>query len=137
MTPKMQINDSKNAEHAGEHEAQKQDSGTAIKQWTCYGSHVTFGRTQCCTFAASMLTGLTNKARVREQNWIFMGHMCHNQSRYLHLFYSYVTGHLPRTHPLVENETMDDRALEGVWLGNELSTPMFWLYSFKLRKVVR
>ena len=32
---------------------------------------------------------------------------------------------LPRTHPLVENETLDDRALEGVWLGNNLSTPMF------------
>ena len=25
----------------------------------------------------------------------------------------------------------------GVWLGNDLSTPMFWMYSFKLRKVVR
>jgi hypothetical protein len=37
----------------------------------------------------------------------------------------------------VENETLDDRALEGVWLGNDLSTPMFWMYSFKLRKVVR
>jgi hypothetical protein len=32
---------------------------------------------------------------------------------------------------------MDDQALEGVWLGNDLSTPMFWMYSFKLRKVVR
>ena len=49
----------------------------------------------------------------------------------------YVTGHLPRTHPLVENETLDDRDLEGVWLGNDLSTPVFWMYSFKLRKVVR
>jgi hypothetical protein len=29
----------------------------------------------CCAFAASMLTGLTNKARVRGQNWILMGHM--------------------------------------------------------------
>jgi hypothetical protein len=48
-----------------------------------------------------------------------------------------ITGHLPRTHPLVENETLDDRALDGVWLGNDLSTPMFWMYSFKLRKVVR
>ena len=37
----------------------------------------------------------------------------------------------------MENETLDDRALEGVWLGNDLSTPMFWMYSFKLRKVVR
>ncbi len=63
--------------------------------------------------------------------------LCHDEARDLHLFGSYVTGHLPRTHPLVENETLDDRALEGVWLGNDLSTPMFWMYSFKLRKVVR
>jgi hypothetical protein len=63
--------------------------------------------------------------------------LCHDEARDFHLFGSYVTGHLPRTHPLVENETLDDRALEGVWLGNDLSTPMFWMYSFKLRKVVR
>ena len=63
--------------------------------------------------------------------------LCHDETRDLHRFGSYVTGHLPRTHPLVENETLDDRALEGVWLGNDLSTPMFWMYSFKLRKVVR
>jgi hypothetical protein len=63
--------------------------------------------------------------------------LCHDEARDLHRFGSYVTGHLPRTHPLVENETLDDRALEGVWLGNDLSTPMFWMYSFKLRKVVR
>jgi hypothetical protein len=44
---------------------------------------------------------------------------------------------MPGTHPLLENETLDDRALEGVWLGNDLRTPMFWMYSFKLRKVVR
>ena len=62
---------------------------------------------------------------------------CHDEAHDLHWFGSYVTGHLPRTHPLVENETLDDRALEGVWLGNDLSTPMFWMYSFKLRKVVR
>jgi hypothetical protein len=63
--------------------------------------------------------------------------LCHDEARDLHLLGSYVTGHLPRTHPLVENETPDDRALEGVWLGNDLSTPMFWMYSSKLRKVVR
>ena len=63
--------------------------------------------------------------------------ICHDEARDLHQFGSYVTGHLPRTHPLVENETLDDRALEGVWLGDDLSTPMFWMYSFKLRKVVR
>jgi hypothetical protein len=63
--------------------------------------------------------------------------LCHDEARDLHRFGSYVTGHLLRTHPLVENETLDDRALEGVWLGNDLSTAMFWMYSFKLRKVVR
>jgi hypothetical protein len=61
--------------------------------------------------------------------------LCHDDARHLHRFGSYVTGHLPHTHP--ENETLDDRALEGVWLGNDLSTTMFWIYSFKLRKVVR
>ena len=63
--------------------------------------------------------------------------LCHDEARYLHCFGSYVTGHLPRMHPLVENETLDDQALEGVWLGNDLSTSMFWMYSFKLRRVVR
>ena len=58
-----------------------------------------------------------------------------DEARDLLRFGSYVVGHLPRTHPLVENETLDDRALEGVWLGNDFSTPMFWMYSFKLRKV--
>ena len=43
----------------------------------------------------------------------------------------------PASHASPENETLDDRPLEGVWLGNDLSTPMFWIYSFKLRKVVR
>jgi hypothetical protein len=51
--------------------------------------------------------------------------LCHDEARDLHRVGSYVTGHLPRTHPLVENETLDDRAPEGVWLGNDLSTPMF------------
>ena len=63
--------------------------------------------------------------------------LCHDEARDLHRFGSYVTGHLPRSHPLVDNETLDDRALDGVWLGNDLTTPMFWMYSFKLRKVVR
>jgi len=49
--------------------------------------------------------------------------LCHDEARDLHRFGSYVTCHLPRTHPLVENETLDDRALEGVWLGNDLSGP--------------
>ena len=63
--------------------------------------------------------------------------LCHDETRDLHQFGSYVTGHLPRTHPLVINETLDDRALEGVWLGNDLTTPTFWMYSFRTRKVVR
>jgi hypothetical protein len=63
--------------------------------------------------------------------------LCHDEARDLSCFGSYVTSHLPRTHPLAENDTLDGRALEGVWLGNDLSTPMFWMYSFKLRKVVR
>ena len=37
--------------------------------------------------------------------------LCHDEARDLHRFGSYVTGYLPRTHPLVENETLDDRAL--------------------------
>ena len=63
--------------------------------------------------------------------------LCHSEARDLHRFGSYVTGHLPRAHPLVDNETLGDRALEGVWLGNDLTTPTFWMYSFRLRKVVR
>ena len=59
--------------------------------------------------------------------------LCHDEARDLHRFGSYVTGHLPRSHPLVDNEKLDDRALDGVWLGNDLTTPMFWMYSFKLR----
>ena len=27
--------------------------------------------------------------------------------------------------------------MEGVWLGNDLTTPTFWMYDFKLRKVIR
>ena len=30
--------------------------------------------------------------------------LCHDEARDLHRFGSYVTGHLPRTHPLVEGE---------------------------------
>ena len=63
--------------------------------------------------------------------------LVHDYERDHHRFGSYVTGHLPRAHPLVVNETLDDRALEGVWLGNDTTTPSFWMYSFKLKKVVR
>ena len=55
--------------------------------------------------------------------------------RYIHLHY--VTGHLPREHPHVVDTTHDDRAEEGVFLGNDLTTPTFWLWSFKHRKAMR
>ena len=54
----------------------------------------------------------------------------HDLTKDLHVFGSYVTGHLPRTHPFVVDTTHDDRAVEGVWLGNDLCTPNFWMYSF-------
>ena len=40
------LNDSQNAEHAGEQEAQKQGSGTAIKQLPCHGCQRIFGSAQ-------------------------------------------------------------------------------------------
>jgi hypothetical protein len=40
------LNDSKNAEHAGEQEAKKQGSGTDIKQLTCHGCQRIFGSAQ-------------------------------------------------------------------------------------------
>ncbi len=55
----------------------------------------------------------------------------------MHVFGSYVTGQLPRTHPVVVDTTHDDRAVEGVCLGNNLCTPNFWMYSFKHKKVLR
>eukprot|EP00961_Rhodomonas_salina_P239947 3241589-Rhodomonas_salina.1 len=58
----------------------------------------------------------------------------------LQLFGCYVRGHLSREHPLVgEDTTHVDRGLEGVFLGCQwdLTTPTFWLWSFKLRKPVR
>ncbi len=54
----------------------------------------------------------------------------------LHVFDSYVTGHLPREHPQVAETTHDDRAEEGVSLGNDLTTPNFWMYSFRAKKVM-
>ena len=40
------LNDSKNAEHAGEPEEQEQGSGTTIKQLTCHGRQRIFGNAQ-------------------------------------------------------------------------------------------
>ena len=63
--------------------------------------------------------------------------LCHDLQRDRHVFGSYVTGHLPREHPNVADTTHDDRAEEGVFLGNDLTTPTFWLWSFKHRKAMR
>ena len=63
--------------------------------------------------------------------------LCHDLERDRHVFGSYVTGHLPREHPHVADTTHDDRAEEGVFLGNDLTTPIFWLWSFKHKKIMR
>jgi hypothetical protein len=44
----------------------------------------------------------------------------HNLVKDLHVLGSYVTDHLPLEHPHVINTTHDDRAEEGVFLGNDL-----------------
>jgi hypothetical protein len=62
--------------------------------------------------------------------------MCHNVVKDLHVFGSYVTGHLSREHPHVTDTTHDDRTEEGVFLGNDLTTPNFWMYSFRPKKVI-
>lgn len=59
-------------------------------------------------------------------------------ARDLQPFGCYVSGHLSREHPLVGEDTMHaDRGLGGAFLGWDLTTPTFWLWSFKLRKPVR
>jgi hypothetical protein len=60
----------------------------------------------------------------------------HNLVKDVHVFGSYVMGHLPRTHPHVADTTHDDRAEEGVFLGNDLTTTNFWMYSFRVKKVM-
>ncbi len=54
-----------------------------------------------------------------------------------HVFGSYVTGHVSREHPHVADTTHDDHAEEGVFLGNDLTTPTFWLWSFKHKKAMQ
>jgi hypothetical protein len=49
----------------------------------------------------------------------------HDLTKDLHVFGSYVTGHLPRTHPFVVDTTHDDRAVEGVWLENDFAPQFF------------
>ena len=48
-----------------------------------------------------------------------------------------ISQHLNREHPHVADTTHDDRAEEGVYLGNDLTTPTFWLWSFRHRKAMR
>ncbi len=62
--------------------------------------------------------------------------MRHNLVKDLHVFGSYVTGHLPHEHPHVTDTTHDDRAEEGVFLGNDLTTPNFWMYTFRVKKLM-
>ncbi len=65
--------------------------------------------------------------------------LCHNLVKDLHVFGSYVTSHLSRAHPHVTNTTHDDRAEEGVFLGNDLTTTNlggFWMYIFRAEKVM-
>jgi hypothetical protein len=63
--------------------------------------------------------------------------MVHNLVKDLHVCGSYVTGHLPREHPHVADTTHDDLAEEGVFLRNDLTTtPNFWMYSFRAKKVM-
>jgi hypothetical protein len=85
-------------------------------------SLVAFGRTQCCTFAAPMLTGVTNKARVHGRNWILMGHV---RSATMRHAICTVLGPTSRV-----------TCLAGTLWWRPQDT-MFWMYSFKLRKVVR
>jgi hypothetical protein len=51
----------------------------------------------------------------------------HNLVKDLNVFGSYVMGHLPRENPHLAATTHDDHAEEGVFLGNDLSTPNFWM----------
>jgi hypothetical protein len=62
--------------------------------------------------------------------------MHHNLVKDLHVFGSYVTGQLPREHPHVADTTHDDRAEEGVFLGNDLTTFNFWMNSFRAKQVM-
>jgi hypothetical protein len=63
--------------------------------------------------------------------------LCHTLSKDLHVFGSYVTDHLSHTHPFVVDTTHDDNVVEGVWFGNDLCTPNFWMFTFKHKKVMK
>eukprot|EP00961_Rhodomonas_salina_P140194 1886628-Rhodomonas_salina.1 len=47
----------------------------------------------------------------------------------------YVIGHMSLEHPLVKSDTThEDRALEGAFLCWDLTTPTFWMWSFRLKQ---
>mmetsp|Transcript_68447 Transcript_68447/g.142724 ORF Transcript_68447/g.142724 Transcript_68447/m.142724 type:complete len:273 (+) Transcript_68447:444-1262(+) len=63
---------------------------------------------------------------------------CFDMDRDLHTWGAHMVAHLPREHPLVQEEqTHGDRALEGIFLGNDPVTPTYWMYSFRLERVLR
>eukprot|EP00961_Rhodomonas_salina_P009662 130627-Rhodomonas_salina.3 len=57
--------------------------------------------------------------------------------REMHPFGCHVIGHLAREHPDVTDTTNSDSGLEGAFLGWHLTTPSFYMWSFRKRKVVR
>ena len=64
--------------------------------------------------------------------------LCNDVSRDAISFGSLCVGHLPREHPLVKEDTTHaDRGLEGAFLMWDLFTPTIWMYSFRLKKIVR
>eukprot|EP00961_Rhodomonas_salina_P243371 3288629-Rhodomonas_salina.1 len=54
--------------------------------------------------------------------------------RELHPFRCHVIGHQAREHPDVSNTTHSDLGLEGAFLEWHLTTPSFYLYSFRKKK---
>jgi hypothetical protein len=71
----------------------------------------------CVTSVVSMIIDLMSTTCRRGKSWTAFSH-------------------LPREHPHVTDTTHDDRAEEGVFLGNDLTTPNFWMYSFRAKKVM-
>ena len=62
--------------------------------------------------------------------------LCHDLQLDRHVFGSFVMAHLPRKHPHVVDGTHDDRKEQGVFLGNDLTTPTLWLWSFRHKKAM-
>ena len=73
--------------------------------------------------------------------WLRMPARCnlyHNRERDLRAWGCLVTGRLPTEHPLVQvDKTNADRSLQGAFLGWHDTSPTFWMYSFKLQRVLR